>query len=178
MKARTDRVRDLDQFFVSGAVVCPYAKVAEKVYVTDRNFLNPQNRAITSAIANSCAVIVSRENDSFDDLSFTDARQWVHAVCGSLRCKLGAEADVRGDRWSSLFRCAAGNFYAIGMGPQYPVSHPRYAPRLCVVVVNESDIQKVPATIRGAIIDSIIERYGGTYDADEVWLPINLEKRQ
>jgi hypothetical protein len=60
----------------------------------------------------------------------------------------------------------------IALGPQYPVDHPRYAPATCLVLVHTTDI----AAASPLIIQKIRERCfaNGSYDADELWLPLTL----
>lgn len=68
-----------------------------------------------------------------------------------------------------------GFLFAIGMGPQYPAEHPRYAPHTLVQCTWQGDITRAmceyPALQR-RIDERMLASVGGVYDADELWLPV------
>lgn len=153
-------------YFDSGQVVCPYAKTSVKHYFGDDQ-LGYLNGLIVAAVAARQVAIIRTDVAQRD---FAAAENWCQCVLDRLRLLVSDHPARRpGTPFVEATNCV---LYAIGMGPQYPERHPRYAPALCLVVVNEVSIREVPAEVRGPIWRAVLDRAGVIYDPDQVWLPM------
>ncbi len=61
--------------------------------------------------------------------------------------------------------------FTIAMGPQYDGQHPRYAPHDIVVITRKEDVAAVDSRMVGSIRAEAHRRMGRSYDADEIYLP-------
>lgn len=144
---------DLLAYFNSGASICPYAKVVDKVVV--------ESYMLWSQIARSgqvAIVVCEREG-----LSHDEARQWCEETHEALCEIAGCECDPPHARFNGE------SIFTIGMGPQYPEQHPRYAPGLCLISVSEVQIAAVATEKRQPIWRAMAERTGQEYDPNFLW---------
>lgn len=64
---------------------------------------------------------------------------------------------------------------SVGMGPQYPATHPRYLPSLALVATWMEDVARARVRYPGfheQIVGAMIEQHGRPYDAEELWLEL------
>lgn len=166
-----DVTYELNSYFGSGAVVCPHAQRVQYAYFNDFDF--DVERWVSVVSARAAAVVLSTGAAR----SFDEARVWALAAHGRLCRAVGSEPVTHLNRVLPHVEVGALSAYAIGMGPQYPVEHPRYAPWLCLVSVNGQDVRDVSPQAREPIRRAMVARAGARYDADEVWLPVNLREQ-
>lgn len=171
-------VDDLRRYFTGDAVVCPYARAARCVFFEEFGEVSPSlsNWAWVLNVRD-VAVIIASDGDA---LSHAEAGAWCLRTLARIRCTIGAEEQpiVDGRRQPHIRPRLINSlidgqvFYAIGMGPQYPERHPRWAPHLCIVAVNEAEIAAVPRSGREPVWKAIVGRIGKLYNPDEVWLAL------
>lgn len=158
--------QELEIYFRSRQVVCPYARTIDIQYFAEDTLdveFSDWNRVV---VAKRVAVIYAIGSPC----DFEQARHWcdqtivrTYTWAGRRQCRPDTPfVDIRDDSVA----------YVIGMGPQYPKQHPRYAPRLCLVAVNEASIREVSNEMRGSIWRAVLQRVGVAYDPDQVWLPV------
>lgn len=153
----------LADYFLSGAAICPYARSASISFFSEDKVRKYPTRWVGDALYLSASVIYA----SAGERSFEEAQKWCLDTVEALREPLCMDM-------SQLPRVDAGGslLFVIGMGPQYPVRHPRYAPQLCLVAVNEAEIQRAPDQVRRVVAAAMIERTGVMYDANQFWLEL------
>lgn len=163
--------KELETYFRSGKVICPYARTASFTFMADDE-LSPATvgqwaHAIVSGdVGVVCATGPSR--------NYFHARRWcIETVCRLCVRVDGGQFAYRKGALLPYLTLGGVTLYTIGMGPQYPVAHPRYAPHLCLVSVNEDLIRSVSEHDRGPIRRAMAARTGIIYDADNVWLAID-----
>ncbi len=153
----------LRAYFESGAVICPFARSAALSFFDARGLATTAGSWLDVLRAGGVAVVTAGD----DLLDFDTAGQWCRDTLARLQALAGAD-----DSPWPFFHTGADTFYVIGMGPQYPEMHPRYAPALCLSAVNEAEVRRVPERLRAPIRSAMLERTGVLYDADHVWLPL------
>lgn len=160
----------LVNYFYSGAVVCPHAKRAQYSFLDDDILIGRWTGIVA---VHHVAVVVAPDVPR----SFDQARAWTLGAHARLCRAVGSEPVVHLGRVLPHVEAGALTAYAIGMGPQYPPEHPRYAPWLCLVSVNGQDVREVSPQAREPIRRAMVARAGARYDADEVWLSVNLREQ-
>ena len=164
--------RALAAFFDSGAVPCPHAPRVQKAFLVDTDLTRASVRILAQSVADGGAAVIYAART---DRDFRAARRWCLAGVRLLVALLvdGAARDCLSDgKITPFIATPVGTLYALGMGPQYPAAHPRYAPHLCLVLTNEQQIREVPAEQRRRIREELVRRVGVVYDADDVWQPM------
>lgn len=162
----SDVAQNLALYFRSGAVICPYAKTANIDFFADSDL---DISRWTHALRNRNVAVVHALSI---ERSYDQARQWCYDTVERLRKLIDGELLHRDERPLPFLVFGEETAYAIGMGPQYPWNHPRRAPHLCLVSVNEDEVRQVPVPSRAPIRRAMIARTGDVYDADYIWLPM------
>ena len=162
-------IEHLRSYFDSGTVVCPYARTTHK-YITSANDFVP-DAWIAALLAREASVIMTEGARDYEQ-----ARKWCFLTIDKLEELIPntSTLPMQGEIKLPFFYFGAETFYVIGMGPQYDEQHPRYAPYLCLVAVNERSIRETPLEKREPIRRAMAARAGKAYSADSVWLPLNL----
>lgn len=177
--------RDLDAYFKSGVVVCPFARTARLVFQDDGDLHAAVLRSKFRAISAGFVLVV---HATVPRATWDEAREWARRMFGRLRAAMiellgvpedGALAldDLQDEPLRPHLSVNDVTFYVTGMGPQYPSRHPRHAPHLCLVLVDEVAIRMVPHRERLPIHQAMFERAGVAYDPDEVWLSLKPKPR-
>jgi len=167
---------ELDEHFNSGKVVCPFARTVDKVYFADNQVdAAAVGRWVATLLARNVAVVYAAGRDR----DYEGARAWCEKMLVGLQGLIphSERTPVGEGRLTPFMTAGSDTFYTIGMGPQYPSGHTRYAPRLCLVSVNERQIREVAIEKREKIRAAMQQRIGVPYDADEVWLAVNPQRR-
>ncbi len=161
----------LSNYFIGPKMVCPYARTVEHKFFADEDL----NQATIADWANAVlGHAVSVVYDTKGERNFGQAKMWAHETFDKIFELFSPfETDLCTTSSRTPFLVVHETaFYTIGLGPQYPETHPRYAPHLCLVSVNENDIKAVPHIIRQSIQKDLVKRVGAVYDADYTWLAL------
>lgn len=161
---------ELKKYFESGSVVCPYARIVQKEFFTDIDIVNNFGHWVTVLLARNACIIMASE----DVRNYDQARVWCCETFTTLCSRIPYAEAVFPSPFLHIGGLVA---YTIGMGPQYPKDHVRYAPQLCLVSVNEAAIREVPFDKRIPIRKEMTQRMSVAYDADNIWLAIRPQGR-
>ncbi len=154
----------LRAYLASPALVCPWGRAVRKVFVLESALNSAAVEAARSALLGGEAVVLLAEGPERD---FEGARRWCTMRLGQLRLAfLGEEPREQEEEeeeaasypapaarparavavLSPFLDWPGCSVYALGMGPQYPSAHPRYAPALCLALTNEEDVPSATAS--------------------------------
>jgi hypothetical protein len=186
---------EIRRFFIEGGSVCPYAQHAAKQ--DDLLCVAPaEGELLHEALLPSVRRFAQREGTTLITMphespaTHDEAREIVNAYFLALaiaftqvnipaapldEIRRAVEAEVlpllepSSDRWPHL-SVGDSPLYTIGMSPLYDPQHPRYAPRLLLSTVWQSDVMLAPERIRERIRAVVYARVGTIYDGNALYL--------